>query len=459
MIIYLGFDLLYSIYYVLTCKHEIDKNQWDRYNRVNEKNNLLLRNKKQNIPWVNLYLRFLEDLIKYCFVERKIPLIKKWYWPDNAKFAAWLSHDVDEVKKFTIKKSAMNLMHKKVGDSVAGLGKSFKGADKDPYWSFARIMDLEKQHGFVSTFFFGALTSSIRKIRSGKEKVRGLEIAYNIDNKDIQTLIKNINKKGWEVGLHGSYGSFKNYKRLKAEKQVLDKATGVKCKGVRQHYLRWEHPETWQDQEKGGLQYDSTLGYSNSIGFKPGYAFPYRIFSDSDNKPLKMVELPLIAPDSGMGPGSKNQIEKKVKGLITEVKKNNGLLTLLFHNDRFSSTEVTSSEEFYSKILKHLKSKNVYNDTGTAIVDWWQARDMVVWKGGEYGTKKCTWTVKPSRTIEKITFKIQAPLKLLNKCKLKIGPRCKVISQETEKGINVGTISLTIDKLAKDQVYKITIAK
>jgi len=158
LIIYLGFDLLYSLYYILTCKHEIDKNQWDRYNRVVEKNNLLLRNNKQNVPWVNLYLQFLENLLQFCFVDRKIPLLKKWYWPDNAGFALWLSHDVDEVKKFTLKKSAMNLMHKKVGDSVAGLGKSIKGPYKDPYWSFFKIMELEKEHGFVSTFFFGALT-------------------------------------------------------------------------------------------------------------------------------------------------------------------------------------------------------------------------------------------------------------------------------------------------------------
>ena len=303
------------------------------------------------------------------------------------------------------------------------------------------------------------MTGQIRKIRSGNEKVRGLEIAYNIDNKEVRSLIKSINGEGWEVGLHGSYGSFKNYKRLKAEKQVLDKATGVKCKGIRQHYLRWEHPETWHHQASCGLQYDSTLSFSNSIGFKPGYAFPYRMFSDVGNKALKLYELPLIVTDSGMGSGSQSQIDKKVRGIVTQVEKNHGLITLLFHNDRFSSTEVTSNEKFYTKVLKHLRSKKVYSDTGSAIVDWWRAREMVVLKDVQYGPKKCTWTVKPSITIKKITFKIQAPLKLLNKCKLKIGPRCKVISQETEKGINVGIITLTIDKMSKDKVYKITITK
>jgi hypothetical protein len=460
LLINIGFDLIYSIFYILSCKHEIDKNQIDRYNRVNESNNLLLENHKETDPWVNLYILFLETLIKYIYTIKKLPLIKKWYWPGNAEFAVWLSHDVDEVKKYTVKKSVMSLMNRKVGDSVSGLGKSFKGADKDPYWSFAKIIDLENELGFVSTFFFGSLTGSIRKISDREDNIRGVEIAYNIDNNNIQNLIKYIVSKGWEVGLHGSYGSFKNKKRLKAEKEIMEKSTGIKCNGIRQHYLRWKSPETWRIQESCGLNYDSTLGFSTAAGFKPGYLFPYNIYNTIEHKPFKLVELPLMIPDSGMAEGSKTANEKIVNQIISEVKKYNGLITVLFHNDRFSKTEVTSSEKMYKKILIMLKDNKIFNDTGIGIVEWWRSRDNAVWKDVELSNSgRYTWTIKSSGTIHKLTIKIQVPLEMLDNFKLKISPQVKIISQVTGKRIDIGTITFTIDKLVKDKVYKIIITK
>jgi hypothetical protein len=102
----LGIDIISTVFHILTLQTERKTNNKDSYGRLLEEENLLLQNKAQMIPWVNNYFLFLEDLIKYCYAKMGLPLLQKWYWPDNHEFAMWVSHDIDEVKKYTWKKIA-----------------------------------------------------------------------------------------------------------------------------------------------------------------------------------------------------------------------------------------------------------------------------------------------------------------------------------------------------------------
>ena len=50
----------------------------------------------------------------------------------------------------------------------------------------------------------------------------------------------------------------------------------------RQHYLRWRAPTTWQNWEDAGLDYDSTVGYADHVGFRAGTCYEYPIFNRPD---------------------------------------------------------------------------------------------------------------------------------------------------------------------------------
>lgn len=45
------------------------------------------------------------------------------------------------------------------------------------------------------------------------------------------------------------------------------------------HYLRWGHPTTLQAWNDAGMDYDSTLGYADSPGFRCGTCFEYPAFN------------------------------------------------------------------------------------------------------------------------------------------------------------------------------------
>ena len=126
-----------------------------------------------------------------------------------------LSHDVDRVKKsyqyFT------SSLKKSIRFDITGLQyelKSFFG--REPYWNFDKIINIEEKYSVKSTFFF--LDESIEfKLFNIKNWKLSLG-RYSIENPEIISIIKQLDKNGWEIGLHGSYNSYKDFGLLKSEK-------------------------------------------------------------------------------------------------------------------------------------------------------------------------------------------------------------------------------------------------
>ncbi len=459
-----GLDIISSVFYVLTCTHERNKNELDEFGRLNESNNLLLENNKQMTPWVNHFIMFLEDLIKFCFRHKNIPLLQKWYWPNNHDFAIWLSHDIDEVKKFTFKKIAADALNFKVKDAISGLPKVFKNYHNDPYWTFEKILALEKKFGYPSTFFFGALTTTMKKQRKDRKDYKGLEIAYMLD-KNVENIIKIMYKRGYEVGLHGSFGSFISEERLQNEKKLLEQIVKSRTSGIRQHYLRLDPVKTWHAQAACGFEYDSTVGFSCSAGFRAGLCLPYFVYDLESSSPINLTELPLIVMDRGITSEDNDEFTdnagKKLFQLMKTVKNCHGLLSILWHNTSFDDSTYPGGYELYKKALQWGKKNHAYFDTGSKIIKWWHARNSIIWDSYSPNKNRTefTWIFRTFKEINKITFKLQVPEELVNNHKIEIEPSCKIISKKSEKTINIGIISITIENLKKSQTYKLNLKK
>ena len=72
--------------------------------------------------------------------------------------------------------------------------------------------------------------------------------------------------------------------------------------GGRQHYLRWENPETWRACEDAGLAHDSTLGFSAGSGFRTGACVDHPVFDLRARRALRLRERPLVVMDGGSRP-------------------------------------------------------------------------------------------------------------------------------------------------------------
>jgi hypothetical protein len=93
-------------------------------------------------------------------------------------------------------------------------------------------------------------------------------------------MVQYLNNNGWEVGLHGSYRSYKDADLLKKEKTLLQEIIGHPLSGVRQHYLNLNE-KTWFLQREVGFKYDSSWGYTRAIGFKENRINPFHPFNDN----------------------------------------------------------------------------------------------------------------------------------------------------------------------------------
>src|SRR5262249_27309253 len=128
-------------------------------------------------------------------------------------------------------------------------------------------------------------------------------IGYDGRRVTVAELIADMTRRGHEVGLHGSYESYRDGPELARQRQAIAAATrasdGAAC-GIRQHLLRFDVRTTWAAQADAGFAYDSTLGYNEAIGFRAGIAAPFVPWDGAGRKPHRLWEAPLTAMDGAL---------------------------------------------------------------------------------------------------------------------------------------------------------------
>jgi hypothetical protein len=205
---------------------------------------------------------------------------------------------------------------------------------EDPYNTFDLIMDRSEERGLRSSFYFMA----------GRTDPR-FDSTYTLDDDWIGTLMKRIHARGHEIGLHPSYGTFRDPELISAEFQTLRGACerlGIhqSAWGGRQHFLRWENPTTWRGWEAAGLAYDSSLGYSDSAGFRCGVCHEYPVFDLLARRRLRLRERPLVVMEMSVfepGPARDAAGLETVARLRDRCRLFGGEFTLLWHNSRLAS--------------------------------------------------------------------------------------------------------------------------
>jgi len=358
--IYIDFDIFKIIGYILSGKFDLFK---DKYNDTLAK-----------IPVVDYYEKKLFEVLADACQRTNTSLVCKAFWPKGKKFAVCLTHDVDEIRKtyqyFT--KAIRGLKNRELTRVIYQL-KSFvtdKIFKKNPYWTFEDIMKLEDKFNVRSTFFF--LKESARISLFDPATWHHYARKYDFREQEVSKIIGELASKGWEVGLHGSYESYIDKKKLENEKKLLESVLGDKVKGIRQHHLNLKIPETWEYQEESGFEYDTSLGFKGGkgVGFRWGTCFPFYPFNGS--RIISVLEIPLIIMDISITPDEKGW--KKCLDIINTVEEYGGVLTVLWHHTVFNSNEYPGWAEMYEKIIKTCKKKNAWITNAYEIAKWWKER-------------------------------------------------------------------------------------
>jgi peptidoglycan/xylan/chitin deacetylase (PgdA/CDA1 family) len=197
------------------------------------------------------------------------------------------------------------------------------------------------------------------------------------DNQEctVAEMMREIDRRGWEIGLHPSWYSFDDADELKRQKDALETALGREVVSIRQHYLHYDIRVTPRIHAEAGFKYDSTLGFNDNVGFRFGTCYPWHLFDLKAGKELPVTEVPLIIQDGAMllptkGMRLDEDIAFQYIVHIAEiVEKVSGVLTLLWHPDGIIEP---SRWSLYLRTMKYLKQKNSWFASVREVGEWWK---------------------------------------------------------------------------------------
>ena len=113
---------------------------------------------------------------------------------------------------------------------------------------------------------------------------------------------------------------------------------------------------TWNILNKNGIKYDLTLGYPEMIGFRCGICYPFRVFDINTKQKLDLIEIPLIMMDVTMTEYMKNynsnELRSMINNTINQVKKFNGTLNIIWHNNSYYDYIDSSFENLLLTIIE-----------------------------------------------------------------------------------------------------------
>lgn len=280
-------------------------------------------------------------------------------WPDGARFGLGLSHDVDRVAKrgqffYNLARAVARGRPGWVADEARSLASLVRG--DDPYWNFDRIRRLEEQLGVRSTLFFLDETGRPR-LTSWRSNVlyRG---RYRVAEPAVARVIRELDNAGWEIGLHGSYRSYRDAGMLGAEKARLEDVVGHPVLGTRQHYLRLAVPETWRIQAGLGLEYDSSLGFTDRAGWRWGVRGPFRPVAGDGAGPTLPLQIPMTAMDGTLLAFADPWA--RARELIGEAEESGGCLVLNWHQRVFNPWEARRPMALYERIVRECQERGAW---------------------------------------------------------------------------------------------------
>jgi hypothetical protein len=351
--IHLHYDILGLTYWMLARCEEVDPpaELLDNHQRFPATASHAFRHGYLERPIVDEWLGILRQVIERLWP--RLPLVQP-------QFQVVVSHDVDAPsayafgrKRSLARAMAVDLLKRRdLAKAVSApwirLNSKHHLHPRDPFNNFDWLMDTSEAVGIRSAFYFicGRTNPSF-------------DAQYEPEHPAIRHLMRRIHERGHELGLHPSYDTCSHPERIAREGQRLqrlceEEGIGQFQWGGRMHFLRWQWPTTAYGWEQAGFHYDSTLSYADRPGFRCGSCHPYPMFDPVAQRPLRLIQRPLIAMECsviaprylglGYGPAALALFQR----LKQHCQAVDGQFTLLWHNSHFTTA---ADSELYRQVF------------------------------------------------------------------------------------------------------------
>ena len=262
------FDIFSAVFFLITRYEEYLPFDPDPYGRFKAEESVAFKNGFLRLPIIDLWCKKLAELLKIDIQNTKlaetnyrfrltVDMDRPWLFRNKGMFyaAGTLFRDIlrFNFSQFTERWRIMN------------------GNMPDPADTYEFLSEVKTKLKLPVNYFI-----LCRK----KDKY---DTNWSVNRKAFHSLIRKLDTEG-EIGIHPSYVSATSKNKMKEEIAYLSGILNRDITLSRQHFLRFNFPETYQNLVKLGIKEDYSMGYSSQTGFRAGIARSFNFFDLENNK-------------------------------------------------------------------------------------------------------------------------------------------------------------------------------
>ncbi len=224
----------------------------------------------------------------------------------------------------------------------------------------------ENARGVSSTFFVIAHHSHPRD-----------GIQPEVYRRHVARALRLLADAGREVGLHGNDRDRLGPPPLSADRADLEARAGSPVRGMRYHYLRCLYHETLAHLEQAGFEYDSSLAFAEHEGYRCGASFPFFPYSLREERPLRLLELPLAVMDTSLQGAQYRALpaadaEHVSRAILGTARASGGAAAILWHNLRFDRRAARGYDDAYWHLVEWAQGEGAFVGPAGVIVRRWR---------------------------------------------------------------------------------------
>jgi hypothetical protein len=332
-----------------------------------------------SVPTLDLHIRALRRAIISSGVDlAEIPPV-----PEGYSCIACLTHDVDHpsIRRHRFDHTVLGFLYRAVAGSVvrmlrgrlpvrgvwqnwlaaARLPLVYLGLARDFWFEFERYQELEQ--GAASTFFVIPFADD-----PGRSAPRRRAARYGAAN--IAGKLNVLASAGCEIGLHG-IDAWRDRAKGREEVEEIRRVTGRREIGARMHWL-YHDENTPLALEAAGADYDSTVGYNETVGYRAGTAQVYKPLHVSHllELPLHIMDTALFYPSHlNLAPG---EAKERCSQIIANAVELGGCVTVNWHDRSIAPERLWGG--FYAEMTHDLKRRGAWLATAAQAVAWFRIR-------------------------------------------------------------------------------------
>jgi hypothetical protein len=234
--------------------------------------------------------------------------------------------DIDNTYAYRYKKGfrrKLSLMRDRVQNNKQRLRerKEVESGGRDPYDTFEDIAKIAQK--FPTRVFW--------LVESRGKFDRNLDVSLP----EHQSLIRNLSELA-TLGIHPSYKSYCSETLVDKELRTLESITDKEVTGSRQHFLRFQLPESYRTLIKVGIRHEYSMGFADGVGFRAGTARSFPWYDLLEEKITELTVHPFVYMDGTLNEYlhlSPEDAKKQIQAMYEEVKRFGGSFRFIWHNE------------------------------------------------------------------------------------------------------------------------------